>query len=169
MRFLFSQFIAAVSSIHSTTGMVVSVRALLASPCQHATVAAGLNLTGKTCWMCRTLQQPRARPWSLPAATRGWYHYHVQPEHNSINLMCLFIFFHSKHAYMSHELPCTDNMISMFLFLPTCLLPVLHLPDACYLNPGHWAFWNYWKAAGEKQQVCVYVCMCVCGAWAPHS
>lgn len=161
VRFFFSRFTAAVSSLYLTLGMVTSVRALLASHHQHVTVTAGLNLTEETCWMFWTLLRPRARLWSLPAATRGWYHYRVQPVYNSIDLMC-WVFFHSKHAYMSLEFPFTVNMIVMFLVLPVVspsCSPSAHLPDAYYLNPGLRAFWNYWKAAGEKQWVCVYLCV----------
>lgn len=140
MRFLFFlHFIAALSSLHSTHVTVASVRAPLASPNEHITVAAGLNLKGETCWMFWRLLLLIARLSSPPAATRGWYHYRVQPEHNSIDLMCC-CFFHSMHACMSQEFPFADNVIYMFLVLPVCLLPVLHLPTftsaRCLLPPG---------------------------------
>lgn len=99
VSFFFLHFIAPLSSLHSTHVTVASVRAPHASPNEHITVAAGLNLKGETCWMFWRLLLLRARLSSPPAATRGWYHYRVQPEHNSIDLMrCFFFSIACMHA-----------------------------------------------------------------------
>lgn len=86
------------------------------SSCVNEPVAADLNLQKTTYWISWTLPPVRASLSSQPAATRGWYHCHVQRAPSLLNLIkytqCISI------PCVSEKSSFHSEVFVMFLFLP---------------------------------------------------
>lgn len=132
--------------------MFKALLCILNEYCMNEPVAADLNVQRTTCWTGWTPLPVRESLSSLPAATRGWFHYHIQlPLSFKLNNVfpCSAFLRGQVSSRKLNSLSCSSSSpcVSFPFSLSACLSDVRCL----LLVSGHRAVWNHRKAAGEWQ------------------
>lgn len=120
--------------------------------CVNEPVAADLNVQRTTCWTRWTPLLVRESLSSLPAATRGWFHYHIQLllsfKLNNVSPCSAFLRGQVSSRKLN-SLLCSSS--SPCVSFPFSLSARLSDVRCLLLVSGHRAVWNHRKAAGEWQ------------------